>query len=481
MADAFLKQYGGSGADSSDCTAKKSQVLAGVTAITSDSNDEAEAGTMPERGALNRTLAAGQSVTLPEGHYTGGTVSAQSLASQTGGATAEDRYVKKGLTYWKDGVLRTGTMETQSAISFSAAALSHNTIRVSWKNPAKGPWEGIIIRMSTSGTPGVSGGTEKYRGAGNNPNQGGGNNYVDITGLSYETTYYFTCISYYTGLDNAGVANVQAKTAEWWDTSNAQSMAIWVTPNKFPAVLNDVDGKFKNMVWSAEGAKAIAGSSYALNALAKNKKACMYANLSATIPSYYDIIVNSLANTGYFAKKSNFTLSPSYRVTSSSGDYPTDKIVYSAYPTGRDSTNSTTWEESFAWEPGTIVVTNKHIFGYNGNTPPSNAWNGVDVEAFSGEKYNGVELNTVYEHGSYENGASAHEPYKKYANAGLANVFNSRFTSQSMVDGPVTTEKNIVCFGPARFACYWWDRNSRGDDLTGTKTAYFYGNMYSCI
>ena len=39
MADAFLKQYGGSGADSSDCTAKKSQVLAGVTAITSDSND----------------------------------------------------------------------------------------------------------------------------------------------------------------------------------------------------------------------------------------------------------------------------------------------------------------------------------------------------------------------------------------------------------------------------------------------------------
>lgn len=212
MADAFLKQYGGSGADSSDCTAKKSQVLAGVTAITSDSNDEAEAGTMPERGALNRTLAAGQSVTLLEGHYTGGTVSAQSLAIQTGGATAEDRYVKKGLTYWKDGVLRTGTMETQSAISFSAAALSHNTIRINWRNPTKGPWEGIIIRMSTSGTPGVSGGIEKYRGAGNNPNQGGGNNYVDITGLSSLTTYYFSCVNYFAGLDNGNTANVNAKT-----------------------------------------------------------------------------------------------------------------------------------------------------------------------------------------------------------------------------------------------------------------------------
>lgn len=212
MADAFLKQYGGSGADSSDCTAKKSQVLAGVTAITSDSNDEAEAGTMPERGALNRTLAAGQSVTLPEGHYTGGTVSAQSLASQTGGATAEDRYVKKGLTYWKDGVLHIGTMETQSAISFSAAARSYNTIRISWKNPTKGPWQGIIVRMSTSGTPGTSGGSEVYRGAGNNPNQASGDNYVDVTGLNQETQYYFTCTSYCDALGNGNSANISATT-----------------------------------------------------------------------------------------------------------------------------------------------------------------------------------------------------------------------------------------------------------------------------
>lgn len=212
MADAFLKQYGGSGADSSDCTAKKSQVLAGATAITSDSNDEAEAGTMPERGALNRTLAAGQSVTLLEGHYTGGTVSAQSLASQTGGATAEDRYVVKGKTYWKDGVLHIGTMETQSAISFSAAARSHDTIRISWKNPAKGPWQGIIVRMSTSGTPGTSGGSEVYRGAGNNPNQASGDNYVDVTGLNQETQYYFTCTSYCEALGNGNSANISATT-----------------------------------------------------------------------------------------------------------------------------------------------------------------------------------------------------------------------------------------------------------------------------
>jgi hypothetical protein len=212
MADAFLKQYGGSGTGSDDCTAKRNQVLAGVTAVTSDSDDEALTGTMPERGKLSRTLSAGESVTLSEGYYAGGTVSARSLASQTGGATAEDRYVKKGLTYWKDGVLHTGTMETQSAISFSAAARSHDTIRISWKNPAKGPWQGIIVRMSTSGTPGTSGGSEVYRGAGNNPNQASGDNYVDVTGLDPFTTYYFSCINYFAGLDNGTTANVSAKT-----------------------------------------------------------------------------------------------------------------------------------------------------------------------------------------------------------------------------------------------------------------------------
>lgn len=212
MADAFLKQYGGSGADSSDCTAKKTQVLAGVTAITADSNDEAEAGTMPERGTLNRTLAAGQSVSLSEGHYTGGTVSAQSLASQTGGATAEDRFVRKGYTYWKDGALHTGTMETQSAISFSAAALSSSAIRISWKNPTSAPWEGVYIQMSTSGSPGASGGTRKYTGAGNNPHEAGGNNYVDITGLNPNTQYYFTCTSYFTGLPDGSSANVSTAT-----------------------------------------------------------------------------------------------------------------------------------------------------------------------------------------------------------------------------------------------------------------------------
>ena len=51
-----------------------------------------------------------------------------------------------------------------------------------------------------------------YRGAGNNPNQASGDNYVDVTGLDPFTTYYFSCINYFAGLDNGTTANVSAKT-----------------------------------------------------------------------------------------------------------------------------------------------------------------------------------------------------------------------------------------------------------------------------
>ena len=313
MADAFLKQYGGSGADSSDCTAKKSQVLAGVTAITSDSNDEAEAGTMPERGALNRTLAAGQSVTLPEGHYTGGTVSAQSLSSQTGGATAEDRYVKKGLTYWKEGVLRIGTMETQSAISFSAAALSHNTIRVSWKNPAKGPWEGIRIQMSTDGTPGASGGTRVYTGAGSNPNQANGNNYADITGLNPLTKYYFSCTSFCTGLDDGIQADVSATTTHVYLYNRGNNIAGISVSDEYTynggitfASNAIVYSKVGSSPWT--GGTLVTNGKWDLSAFSKFKMRCkissarydqFYVNVFGKQNSEFDLLSNDKVSLSY--------------------------------------------------------------------------------------------------------------------------------------------------------------------------------------
>lgn len=120
--------------------------------------------------------------------------------------------VRSGQTFTSTaGIKVTGTMSVQSAISFSAAATSYNTIRISWKNPAKGPWQGVFIQMSTSGNPGTGGGSRVYTGRGNS-SSANASNYVDITGLNANTTYYFTCTSYVDNLGWGTSYNVNAKT-----------------------------------------------------------------------------------------------------------------------------------------------------------------------------------------------------------------------------------------------------------------------------
>lgn len=120
--------------------------------------------------------------------------------------------VLKGQTFTSTaGIKVTGTMSVQSAISFSAAAISYNTIRISWKNPARGPWQGVFIQMSTSGNPGTGGGSRAYTGRGNS-SSANASNYVDITGLNANTTYYFTCTSYVDNLGWGTSYNVNAKT-----------------------------------------------------------------------------------------------------------------------------------------------------------------------------------------------------------------------------------------------------------------------------
>lgn len=71
-------------------------------------------GAMVNRGAPTSNLNCGGVVNLQEGYYAGGQIIANSLASQTGGATADDTKVLNGYKYWKDGVLRTGNATVQS-------------------------------------------------------------------------------------------------------------------------------------------------------------------------------------------------------------------------------------------------------------------------------------------------------------------------------------------------------------------------------
>lgn len=131
-------------------TAADSHVLAGQTYYNTDVKRKCN-GTMANTGNHNASLNCGQSKAIPAGYTTGGTVTANSLASQTGGATADDSKVLSGYTYWRDGAKRTGNMAVQSIINFRAALYSTRAIMLTWQNPARGPYSGVAITYRTDG------------------------------------------------------------------------------------------------------------------------------------------------------------------------------------------------------------------------------------------------------------------------------------------------------------------------------------------
>lgn len=186
-----------SGSNSGDCTASKAQILEGFTAITKDSNDEIISGTMTNRGAISQLLNAGSSYTIPVGYHNGsGTVTANSLASQTPGNAPASRLCS-GYIAWVNGNQITGSMSVGSILNFSAQAYSGRQILLKWQNPyaATGrPFSGVFINYATNGYPGT-GGTRIYTGYGNNSASGGWSQVI-VTLPSLNTTYYFSATAY---------------------------------------------------------------------------------------------------------------------------------------------------------------------------------------------------------------------------------------------------------------------------------------------
>lgn len=149
MAECILLNSG-EGIDSDEVTAGKAQVLTGYTALTKDSDDEAVYGTMPNNGTQNASLNCGQWWTIPKGYTDGGVIVANSLASQTSGATADDSKVLNASTYWKDGIKRTGKMPNIGAIEpAKSVVLSGSSLYARMSN-------GAHITNASSGYPEIS-------------------------------------------------------------------------------------------------------------------------------------------------------------------------------------------------------------------------------------------------------------------------------------------------------------------------------------
>ena len=92
-------------ASQTSATATAAQILSGQTAYV---NGSKVTGTMANNGAINHSLNCSDSVSIPAGYTSGGTVTANSLASQTS-ATATAGNIQSGYTAWVNGSLVTGT------------------------------------------------------------------------------------------------------------------------------------------------------------------------------------------------------------------------------------------------------------------------------------------------------------------------------------------------------------------------------------
>ena len=155
-----------------------------MTALTSDSNDEVIEGTLELTG------------------------------------DALENHVLSGETFYSNNAKTklTGTLVVNSLLSFSVAAYSGKRLLATWKNPTAAdgkPYSGVYIRYNTGSYPGKTGGTQIYKGAGNNTGSGANSSvYLDMPSVG--TTYYFSIYPYVTtseGEMTGDVINASRATA----------------------------------------------------------------------------------------------------------------------------------------------------------------------------------------------------------------------------------------------------------------------------
>lgn len=175
--------FGTGGAGSDDATATRAQVLAPYTAITSDSDDEAVAGTMVDKSGTNQDAEVDQSSTflrlkIPVAGFYSLTSYLRTALSSLGNAAANQ--VLKGVKFTSSaGINQTGTIESKAAETYYTSGSDRTiaagqylsgaqTIKgVTTSNIAAGNiLNGVNIRVGDSANSGrvanVTGNVRKY-------------------------------------------------------------------------------------------------------------------------------------------------------------------------------------------------------------------------------------------------------------------------------------------------------------------------------
>lgn len=160
MSKIWMPGGGGGGDGSDDCTLTLADVPQGLTAVTADSDDDAKAGTLDaaasaadsqvlagesymkfnqeakhwekrqgglkNNGAVNLALNCGESRQIPGGFTTGGTVRANSLASQTLGTATADQ-ILEGRSAWVNGSRVDGVRPKSNVVEYTKSVIVQPT------------------------------------------------------------------------------------------------------------------------------------------------------------------------------------------------------------------------------------------------------------------------------------------------------------------------------------------------------------------
>src|SRR5471030_1142912 len=124
-----------------------SHVLAGDT--FSNDNDTGLPGAMPNNGALSSALNCGGSFAIPLGYTSGGTITANSLSSQTV-ASATASQILLNITAWINGTKVTGSMPNHTGADSVANSIIGTSGRI-YVRPQYGYYDGSVASYVDDG------------------------------------------------------------------------------------------------------------------------------------------------------------------------------------------------------------------------------------------------------------------------------------------------------------------------------------------